>query len=191
MPYPIKYIGYLIDICWLVFLFYWLANAFGNKKSIYKTRHPFARILAMFLAVVAASVLARYKGIMPIMPYNKLTQIIGVALCAFGVGYAIWARRILGRNWSANATVKENHELIQTGPYKITRHPIYTGMIIAFLGTLLAVLPNWAGLAFFVFGIVGLYLKMRKEEQLMTQTFPNEYGVYRERVRYRLIPYIF
>jgi protein-S-isoprenylcysteine O-methyltransferase Ste14 len=191
MHYPIQNVAYLIDFCWVVFALYWIIRIGGNKKSIYKRTFPFARIAVGFLVLVAAAIILKHLNDAPIIPYTKITQILGVALCAFGIGWAFWARNTLGANWSGNPTVKENHELIQTGPYAITRHPIYTGLVIAFLGTFLAVLPTWTGLTFMVLGIIGFCLKLRKEEQLMTQTFPEAYLVYKKRVPAALIPYIF
>jgi protein-S-isoprenylcysteine O-methyltransferase Ste14 len=191
MPYPMQIIGYLIDACWLVFFVYWIANAFGNKKSIYKRQNPLLRIAVIILIVWAVSMISSSYQNMQIFPFTKAGQILGVALCALGIAYAVWARKILADNWSAWSTIKENQELVQNGPYAITRHPIYTGVIFAILGTFLAIVPTWLYLGFFILCIIAFSFRIKKEERLMTQTFPQDYPAYKQRVRWALIPYIF
>ncbi len=62
---------------------------------------------------------------------------LGMGLTAVGIAFALWARLWIGRNWSGTITIKDQHELIQRGPYSLVRHPIYTGLLLAFLGTAL------------------------------------------------------
>ena len=109
-------------------------------------------------------------------------------LLAAGLGFAVWARRHLGRNWSASVVVKEDHALIRSGPYRRVRHPIYTGMLLAFLGTAVAV-GEWRGLVGFVLAFVSFLLKSRMEEARMAETFP-EYAEYRRHTA-SLIPGIY
>ena len=111
----------------------------------------------------------------------------GLAIC--GIGLSIWARLILGENWSSNPTIKQNHALIMTGPYRVVRHPIYTGFLIAFLGSALQ-----RGLIRSFFAVltcaVGLYLKVSVEEEFMVQRFGEAYLRYRRNVS-ALVPYLF
>jgi protein-S-isoprenylcysteine O-methyltransferase Ste14 len=113
-------------------------------------------------------------------------QMLGLALTVAGCGCAVWARLALGANWSGSARIKEGHELIMKGPYRFARHPIYGGILIACLGTTLAI-GEWRCLAGFI--IVGLFLvlKMDQEERLMLAAFPEAYPEYRRRVK-ALIP---
>ena len=111
-------------------------------------------------------------------------------LCAGGFAVAIWARTILGRNWSGIATVKENHELICRGPYKIVRHPIYTGLVLAVLGTFIAAWPTVGGVILVVAMILALWIKAQQEEKLMRGQFPEAYPAYRKRVRSGIIPFL-
>src|SRR5262249_31175774 len=102
-------------------------------------------------------------------------------------GFTLWARVSLGRMWSATPNMlRTDHELRTDGPYAITRHPIYTGLMGMLLGTVL--LSGLGGsLALLVVGAGGLVTRIPIEERLMSKTFPNEYARYRERVP-RLIP---
>src|ERR1700722_20180530 len=95
MIYPIRDVQYFVDACWLVFLAYWLLNAFTNKKDIYKRRNIWLRILVAIVVITAIQNFHNTYITDVVIPYTKLTQILGVVLCALGVSYAIWARKIL------------------------------------------------------------------------------------------------
>jgi protein-S-isoprenylcysteine O-methyltransferase Ste14 len=110
----------------------------------------------------------------------------GLALTFVGCLFACWARITLGGNWSGEATVKHNHELIVSGPYALTRHPIYTGLLTAAIGTTL-IIARWHSVVGLVVVVLMLILKMSQEERMMTQQFPESYASYRRRVR-ALIP---
>ena len=113
---------------------------------------------------------------------------MGTAVVAAGFGLAIWARLHLGRNWSSHVVVKEGHALIRTGPYRLIRHPIYTGLLLAIAGTALAI-GEWRGVFGFVFALLGILVRVRAEETRMSATFP-EYERYR-RETYALLPGVF
>lgn len=101
---------------------------------------------------------------------------------------AIWARAYLGKNWSDQPSTKVGHELVTSGPYHLVRHPIYTGVLLALVGTALA--TGLAGLAAFVCaGLIFIY-GITVEEQILAQTFPEEYAGYRKRTK-ALIPFVF
>ena len=109
-------------------------------------------------------------------------------LTVAGMLFSVWARLTLGRNWSGTVTIKQDHELIQRGPYRIVRHPIYTGMLLAMLGTAFIY-----GIARCFLGVpivgLGFWLKVQIEEQFMVRQFGEQYVRYRQEVR-ALIPYI-
>jgi protein-S-isoprenylcysteine O-methyltransferase Ste14 len=111
----------------------------------------------------------------------------GLAIC--GVGLSIWARLILGENWSSSPSIKQDHALIVTGPYRAVRHPIYTGFLIAFLGSALQQGLVRSFLAVFTCA-VGLCLKVSVEEEFMVQRFGEAYLRYRRNVS-ALVPYLF
>jgi protein-S-isoprenylcysteine O-methyltransferase Ste14 len=122
----------------------------------------------------------------PLLPHPMAVAAAGLAITVLGVVFAIWSRVTLGRNWSSVPQVKEQHELVVKGPYRIVRHPIYTGLILTVAGTGLA-LDRGIGLFMAVLVFASYWLKSRVEEKLMMETFPEEYPEYRRRVS-ALIP---
>jgi protein-S-isoprenylcysteine O-methyltransferase Ste14 len=104
-----------------------------------------------------------------------------------GLGFAVWARVHLGRNWSGAVTVKEGHELIRTGPYGYVRHPIYTGVLTGLLGTVICSGTVRAALGFLIIAIA-LMRKLSIEEAMMRETFPDQYQKYCEKVP-ALVPF--
>ncbi len=120
-----------------------------------------------------------------LIPPAVWVNVLGCAMCSLGVAVAIWSRHLLGENWSGAITLKENHTLIQSGPYSTVRHPIYAGMMFAMLGTALVVGEVKAILA--LCGFFWLFKKMKQEELLMRIAFPSEYPDYQRHVK-KLIP---
>ena len=116
------------------------------------------------------------------LPDTQTIGYLGLALTAAGVAFAIWARFTLGRNWSGTVTIKEDHELIQHGPYRIVRHPIYTGILLAMLGTAIGYgrVPCLIGVAIAFFS---LRFKWGTEERFMTEQFGAKYTQYRREVK--------
>jgi protein-S-isoprenylcysteine O-methyltransferase Ste14 len=96
--------------------------------------------------------------------------LLGAALVVAGIGFAIWARRHLGKNWSAEVTIREEHKLIRSGPYKYIRHPIYTGLLAAVLGTAIVVSEYRALVSLAIF-VIGWTLKAKKEEAFLAREF--------------------
>jgi protein-S-isoprenylcysteine O-methyltransferase Ste14 len=112
-----------------------------------------------------------------------------LALTAGGLGFAMWARRALGTNWSALPGLKKDHELIERGPYRLVRHPIYTGLLLAIFGTCLAGGRVW-NLSVVVMAALLLIVKLKAEEALLTRQFPDAYPQYQRRVR-AIIPFLY
>jgi protein-S-isoprenylcysteine O-methyltransferase Ste14 len=109
---------------------------------------------------------------------DTLVEAIGWSLSASGLGFAVWSRLVLGRNWSGRIEVKSDQQLVRSGPYAIVRHPIYSGLIVALGGTAIY-LGEWRGLAaLLVFG-VGFWLKAVREEALLEAEFGDTYKEYR------------
>jgi len=153
---------------------YWIVSAFKLKKT--KRRESWSQRLRYVLPLVAASYLlsrpeAHYGWLgARFVPASDAAAWIGVALTAAGVAIAFWARWHLGANWSGVVTLKEGHELIRTGPYRNIRHPIYTGILLALLGTAVAV-GEVRGLVAVVIAWLSFYTKARREESFLTQEF--------------------
>jgi protein-S-isoprenylcysteine O-methyltransferase Ste14 len=113
---------------------------------------------------------------------------IGAPLTLLGTALAFWARFELAGNWSASVTLKQDHELIQDGPYRLVRHPIYTGALLAIAGTACAI-GQWRGLLGLALTFGAVCYRTTLEERLMVATFGDDYRHYQSRVR-RLIPFI-
>mgnify|MGYP001553218921 CR=1 FL=1 len=122
-----------------------------------------------------------------IWPTNLDEAYIGLAITCGGVLFAFWARFTLGTNWSSRPMVKVGHELIVKGPYRLVRHPIYTGLLLAGAGSAIAV-GRWCIMPGMALVVLGLLLKISQEERLMTEAFPAAYPDYRRQVK-ALIPW--
>ncbi|HEY9023043.1 MAG TPA: isoprenylcysteine carboxylmethyltransferase family protein [Burkholderiaceae bacterium] len=122
------------------------------------------------------------------LPPGELAFRAGAAVTAASLLFTVWARRHLGRNWSAAVTLKQGHELVTTGPYAFVRHPIYTGLLFAFAGSALAV-GEWRGVLALAIALASLWRKLRLEERWMRERFGPAYDDYARRVK-ALIPFI-
>ena len=180
----------IIAIAWVLFLAYWWISAIGVKRNI--RRRAWRWDAAVRILVAAAIIaLARLPGgrafFRPSDTANPIVGVAGLVLCLAGFALAIWARLHLGRNWGMPMSLKEGHELVTTGPYRYIRHPVYTGMILAILGSALATSLGW--LAIFVWVLIYFVYSARTEEGLMLQQFPDQYAEYRKRTKF-LIPFV-
>ena len=167
-----------INALWLLFSLYWLVSAFKRKKT--KKRESwgqrFVYVLPLLIAFYLLRPRAHYGWLgARFVPESDVAGWVGVALMAAGVAIAIWARWHLGTNWSGVVTLKEGHELIRSGPYRSIRHPIYTGILLAFLGTAVAV-GEVRGLLAFGIAWISFYTKAQREEAFLTQEFGERFG---------------
>jgi protein-S-isoprenylcysteine O-methyltransferase Ste14 len=180
----------IVGACWVIFLVIWAINSFGTKTSVRRGLNSAGVVWRVTVLIIAV---ALSKGISAgwiprPTPFPYGVQLIGVALTIAGIGFAVWARMILGSNWGMPMTLRENPELVTGGPYAFVRHPIYTGIIFAMLGTGLTVGAAW----FFVLLISFVYflISTHQEERDMTQQFPEAYPAYKARTK-RLIPFVY
>ncbi len=175
--------------CWAIFSLTWLAGSLYNASRAPAERQRSRFGPAMLIGVVI--VLGTFR-VVPASDWRALTvqtlwvSLLGLAILIGSLAFTLWARRTLGTMWTRDPVVKQGHELRTDGPYGITRHPIYTGMLGMLLGSvLLAGFGQWTVLLPVL--LVLFEIKLHIEEQLMVATFPDEYPRYRRQVP-QLIP---
>ena len=173
-----------MSICrylWSAFFVIWLLWAVTTKRTqtreSFRSRLPYVIFtFAAFYAMFSRDGAFGWMG-QRILPRDPWMANLGIAITAGGLLLAIWARAYLGRNWSGAVTVKVGHQLIRSGPYRWVRHPIYSGMILALIGTAIS-LGQLRGPVAVVLLWIGFTMKSRIEERFMTGTFGGEYEKY-------------
>jgi protein-S-isoprenylcysteine O-methyltransferase Ste14 len=185
-------IGPFIKTMWLIFTLYWLWG-WRRVKGAQRKEPILPRLLKYWLPLVIAILLIGptdwYRGTWlgsRMYPGSDAVAVLGALLTMLGVGFACWARHVLGRNWSSVVQVKKDHELIQSGPYRRVRHPIYTGLLLAFFGTAMAI-GEWRGAICVVIVAVSFWFKLKLEERWMRENFGAAYESYMQRTK-ALIP---
>ncbi len=171
----------ICSLLWCLLLLVWLVAWLRTKRT--QERAPFASRLAYGVPVVLGAYLAFNQDLhlrwldLPLIPHYIAVEVLAVPLTAAGIAFAIWARFYLGQNWSSAVTIKVGHELIRTGPYAWVRHPIYSGLLLAMIGTALA-RPEPRSLLAVALLWLGFSIKRRMEEGFMRKTFGTEYDDY-------------
>ena len=184
----------VVGAIWIVWNLYWFVAGLDAKPNLRRESQNSISAHGLPLAIAILLIACPQYGAEPgwfyatIGPHSIALYWIGVALLLGGLGFAVWARRRLGRNWSGTVTIKQDHELIRTGPYRWVRHPIYTGLLLAFIGSTVA-LDQWRGVVATLLVTLAFLLKIRTEETWMTETFGAAYTRYRTEVR-ALIPFV-
>ncbi len=178
-----------IAALWILFYSYWFISAIGVKKSVRATpRWKSVGIrVALVIAIVVLNRTVRARHIIFVRSSSTAVNMVGIILCIAGLSFAVWARLNLGRNWGTPMSLKQGHELVTTGPYRFVRHPIYTGILLALVGTAAVVGLFWL-LMVLVVGTFFVY-SAKTEERLMMQTFPDAYPAYRRRTN-AMIPFV-
>ena len=183
----------IIMAIWLAYGVVWLLTAFRLKPIVQQTGSGSRMWQLLILACAAEMLFAESPRVVELnaryLPPLAGLVGVGIALAAVGAAFSIVARLYLGQNWSATATIKQDHELIRTGPYSLVRHPIYTGTLVAAIGSAIAFGELRDLLALPVF-VVGFWLKARSEECLLMSNFGDRYASYRREVRGAIIPYL-
>lgn len=183
---------YFFLAVWIAFLLYWRLKS-QDTKATQRLEPAGSRIVRAIVFLIVIALLSwpyiplawLYWHFLPPAPW---TFFLGAAITTAGLLFAVWARVHLGRNWSSSVTIKQDHQLIVTGPYAIARHPIYTGILTGFLGMAIAT-TQARGLLAFVLVFFVLWFKFRMEEQWMRNQFGDAYATYTKRVA-ALVPFI-
>ena len=192
-------VQYIIIACWVIFCLYWFISA-RSVKPTQETKGWLAGnwhslwLLIGGLFLSNLPFLAKF-GVpissltIPLVPRSIVVNVVIIVFAVTGLIIAIAARRTLAGNWSGAVAFKEDHELITTGLYHYVRHPIYTGILLMISGTALFVGTLSAGIGLLIMAL-GIWFKLRAEEELLAKQFPREYPTYKNRTK-ALIPYVF
>jgi protein-S-isoprenylcysteine O-methyltransferase Ste14 len=177
-------------VCWAIVVVVWIAGAFyGGRKAPGTQQGPQRDVLwrlgAAIVGATAYRIARNHLG--SLSDHSLWIELVGLVLLVAATGFTLWARFRLGRMWSATPNMlRAGHQLRTDGPYSVTRHPIYTGLLGMVLGS---VLLNGLGASLVLLAVVCVVFLSRipVEERLMEKTFPDEYPRYRERVP-QLVP---
>ncbi|HEX4486666.1 MAG TPA: isoprenylcysteine carboxylmethyltransferase family protein [Terriglobales bacterium] len=182
----------LVVLPWGVFVTYWIAGSTKTRANAQK--EPFLSRFVILLMEFAGYLLV-FAPInfgmlrMHVIPRTIPTAILGVACTWAGIGLAIWARYHLAEYWSARITIKEGHQLIRTGPYQRLRHPIYTGLILATVGSAL-VIDHWRCVLGVLLITVGYCFKAKREENMLGQQFGEAFQEHRKHTGFLFPKYL-
>ena len=180
----------VIGPMWLAIFIIWAISGLTSKRTVGSASDGRAR--ASLWGVLLGWLILFNQNFRPgllgerFIPIGPTPVYLGTALAAVGLGFALWARFTIGRNWGRLITVQEDHQLMRTGPYAIVRHPIYSGFMLATFGTALAI-GEVGGLVATALVVISWGYKSRLEERYMIEHFGAEYEQYRQQVK-GLIP---
>ncbi len=182
--------GQFLLACIAAFILFWTAKAFSTKRTVEASRSQniwTSVVIAVFVLLMVWR--GRSLGPGPLLWSHNLTSgVIADIVTFLGLLLTLWARGVLGGNWSSGVAFKEQHELIERGPYAYVRHPIYSGVLLMFLG--IAIFRgSVTGFVLLAILFVGLWLKAGQEEKLLTRHFGEAYPQYKKRVK-ALVPFV-
>jgi protein-S-isoprenylcysteine O-methyltransferase Ste14 len=176
----------IFAVVWAAFWLYWLVAAFSMKRG----RVPWSREIGIRAVIVVVVILLVRLGAFRdhSLGTDPWRAGLGLILFALGLWFAIWARRHIGRNWGTPMTQKDEPELVTSGPYHLVRHPIYSGILVAGVGT--AVALSWMWLT--AVALAGIYFVYSAivEERYLTEQFPDTYRTYKRSTK-MLVPFVF
>jgi protein-S-isoprenylcysteine O-methyltransferase Ste14 len=169
---------YLIEGPWIVFVVYWAIGALKTRRTE-RTESFVSRYGILFIEIAGFVLLFNDDVDLGILEHRFFPRTFalgatGVALTWAGIALALWARWHLGQYWSARITIKEDHKLIRTGPYARLRHPIYSGLDLAAIGSAIAI-DRWRCVVGIFLIILGYWIKARREEAMLTAQFGAEF----------------
>lgn len=155
-----------------------------------------SQIAVLFLGLLLCVPLFYYGWVPLLTPPSSMAQILsvlGLTIYIVGMSFMLWARRTLGKNWglstSLQAKLRDDHELVRSGPYAFVRHPMYFGAW-AFMFGLLLLYPKWVMLIFTVSMLASLSMRARREEIALAERFGDVWAKYKKRTKF-IIPFIY
>jgi hypothetical protein len=188
------YIQHGLRLVWIFLFLFWTVSAKNNKQTVYKENF-ILRFLYYWLPLIIAALLlgpGKWFGHTLIrenfVEHTNLVGCIGLFIAIIGLLIACWSRYLLGKNWSLSVQKKENHELIQAGFYSIVRHPIYTGILMIFIGNTIIV-GDYRGFIAIAIVFGSFWFKLKKEEKILIEMFGSSYLIYQQKTK-AILPYI-
>jgi len=181
----VKPVELAFAVGWAAFWLYWLVAAFSMKRG----RVPWSREARIRLVILVLVILLVRLGVFRghVVATDPARAAVGLVLFALGLGFAIWARVHIGRNWGTPMTQKDEPELVTSGPYRLVRHPIYSGILVAGIGT--AVALSWVWVAAVALGGIYFVYSATVEERYLGEQFPNDYPRYKRSTK-MLVPFV-
>ena len=181
-----KTLEWSIPILWLLWLAYWLIEA-RNTARTQKSETFLTAVLYRGATVVGILLIFGFRRpLTRLWPVSVPLLCVAVILMVCGFSFTIWARRHLGRYWSATVTLKEGHKVIESGPYGLVRHPIYSGLLLSMAATVMTI-GTWQSVCGYAALVAALIFKLATEERLLTANLGEAYKEYQKRVK-ALIP---
>ena len=183
--------GPIILGCWVVFIAYWILSAL-RVKAIAEKQGLWSALIHRIPLGLSYILMADWHLPPPlnrsVTPHADSALVLGDLVCVLGLFVTLWARWTLAGNWSSDVTFKQGHELIRTGPYRLVRHPIYTGLLVMSLGSAVEIgmLRCWLALPLMT---GAFWIKLKQEERLLLRHFPDQYPVYQQQVK-ALVPFV-
>jgi protein-S-isoprenylcysteine O-methyltransferase Ste14 len=179
-------------VIWIAFIVYWQIRSL-HTKTTQRLEPAASRLLRVLVFLVVILILSLPRIPLPwlyrpLWPAGLLPFWLGAAIAVAGLLFAVWARQHLGANWSRSVTIKQDHELITSGPYALVRHPIYTGTLAGFVGMAIAISQVRGVIACILIFLI-LWAKLRMEEQWMRSQFGQTYAAYAHKTA-ALVPYL-
>ena len=180
---------YLIEAPWIVFLVYWVITAMKTRATV-RQESASSRYVVLALEIAGFLLLFNERGNIGVLaghifPRTLAGAVAGTVATWSGIGLALWARFHLGQYWSARITLKEDHQLIRTGPYARLRHPIYTGLDLAAIGSAV-VIDHWRCVLGVILIMMGYVIKARREERLLAGQFGADFEEHRKHTGFLL-----
>jgi protein-S-isoprenylcysteine O-methyltransferase Ste14 len=171
---------------WALFWIYWLVAALPIKRGRVSWSRELGIRAVLFVVIVVLVRLGAFSDRR--IQANPWLAIFGLTLLAVGLGFAVRARRHLGRDWGPPMTRRDHPDLVTSGPYRLVRHPIYSGILLAGIGTAVALNGKWLT-AVAVAGVYFVYSAVVEERQL-AEALPDSYREYRKSSK-MLVPFLF
>lgn len=175
----------VFGVGWAAFWLYWIAAAFSMKRGHrpWSRELPIRAVLFVVVVVLVRAGVFRGHGVHT----DDWREVLGLALFVLGLGFAIWARVHIGRNWGTPMTQKQEPELVTSGPYHFVRHPIYAGILLGGVATAVGLSWHWL-VAAVLAGIYFIY-SATVEERFMSEQFPDTYPAYKRSTK-MLVPFV-